>query len=97
MLFRETVAPLPFRSFSDKGFIISKMAASMCCKMAAIFNQNLFVPIFFLFSVSVGIVLTARLSDPKILLPYHSSVITNFTLTINLTKDEARSVNCYTW
>ena len=73
------------------------MAAPLHCTMAAIFNQKLFFHTFLLLSVSICIVQTAKLSDPKILLPYHSSVITNFTLSINLTKDEARSFNCYTW
>ena len=73
------------------------MAASIHRTMAAIFNQKLMFHTFLLLTMYIYQAQTAKLSDPKILLPYHSSVITNFTLSINLTKEEARSFNCYTW
>ncbi|KAL5006223.1 hypothetical protein ScPMuIL_015029 [Solemya velum] len=42
--------------------------------------------------------LGARLSDPKILLPYHSSYVTNFTLHINLSAEESQMPDsCYKW
>ncbi|XP_060082895.1 nuclear pore membrane glycoprotein 210-like [Ylistrum balloti] len=67
--------------------------------MAAICN-NFAVVILTLFVV-IGIISStqgARLSDPKILLPYHSTVVTNFTLHINLTKEESHvHDSCYTW
>lgn len=66
--------------------------------MAAKLNQR------FLFSLFIALIVVfiytnaARLSDPKILLPYHSSAITNFTLKINLSREEARLPDsCYTW
>ncbi|KAL4239762.1 hypothetical protein ACF0H5_000565 [Mactra antiquata] len=49
------------------------------------------------FCLSIFVVDGARLSDPKILLPFHSSVVTNYTLQINLTRDESRNPSCYTW
>ncbi|KAK3608986.1 hypothetical protein CHS0354_020538 [Potamilus streckersoni] len=73
------------------------MAASMCRKMAVTFNIRT-TSVVFLISFAWFIeVRAARLSDPKILLPYHSSVITNFTLKINLTREESRVHSCYTW
>ncbi|XP_062607902.1 nuclear pore membrane glycoprotein 210-like [Saccostrea cucullata] len=66
--------------------------------MAAKINQNTILCLFILLTAAVIVINSARLSDPKILLPYHSSVITNFTLKINLSREEARLPDsCYTW
>jgi len=68
-------------------------------KMAAIRNEQLCLfLIIAVYLIRISHIEGARLSDPKILLPYHSSVITNFTLHINLTKEESHvQDNCYTW
>ncbi|XP_052218938.1 nuclear pore membrane glycoprotein 210-like isoform X2 [Dreissena polymorpha] len=73
------------------------MAAPIKNVMAAFFNCRMFLLAFGMLISSVIDSESARLSDPKILLPYHTSVVTNFSLKINLTKDESRSPNCYTW
>ena len=73
------------------------MAASIKTVMAAFFNWKMlfFVSAFIFWSASMTE--GARLSDPKILLPYQSSVVTNFTLKINLTREESKTPSCYTW
>ncbi|XP_053384665.1 nuclear pore membrane glycoprotein 210-like [Mercenaria mercenaria] len=73
------------------------MAAPIVKIMAAFFNWKMHC--FVVSSVLTFVILAdgARLSDPKVLLPYHSSVVTNFTLKINLTREESRSPSCYTW
>ncbi|XP_021353376.1 nuclear pore membrane glycoprotein 210-like isoform X2 [Mizuhopecten yessoensis] len=67
--------------------------------MAAIYNK--FVIVILTLFVAIVIISStqgARLSDPKILLPYHSTVVTNFTLQINITKEELHvHDSCYTW
>lgn len=68
-------------------------------KMAAIYNTLVCVT-FTIFSIVCLISLSqgAKLSDPKILLPYHSTVVTNFTLHINISKEESHvHDSCYTW
>ncbi|CAL1542005.1 unnamed protein product, partial [Lymnaea stagnalis] len=37
------------------------------------------------------------LNAPKVLLPYYSSVITNFTLQVEYSPEEAHIANCYRW
>lgn len=67
-------------------------------KMAAKLNPRNILCLFVAFTVVVIVANAARLSHPKILLPYHSSVITNFTLNINLSREESRLLDtCYTW
>jgi hypothetical protein len=74
------------------------MAAPRSRRMAAIFNIKLMfyvvMPCLFLKYVQ-----SARLSDPKILLPYHSSAVVNYTLHVNLTRDEVKFTDssCFTW
>ncbi|XP_063400570.1 nuclear pore membrane glycoprotein 210-like [Mytilus trossulus] len=75
------------------------MAAASSKRMAAIFNMKIYfltILTLFLFITSTH---TARLSDPKILLPYHSSAIVNYTLHVNLTRDEVKFADssCFTW
>ncbi|CAI9718240.1 Hypothetical predicted protein [Octopus vulgaris] len=39
-----------------------------------------------------------KLNAPKVLLPYSPTTISNFTLKVNLTKEEQAEHNhCYTW
>ncbi|XP_052800976.1 nuclear pore membrane glycoprotein 210-like [Mya arenaria] len=73
------------------------MAAPMVLAMAAFFNWKLLFVISTAFLLSMSVNEGARLSDPKVLMPFYSSVVTNFTLKINLTRDEARTPSCYTW
>ncbi|XP_052692934.1 nuclear pore membrane glycoprotein 210-like [Crassostrea angulata] len=66
--------------------------------MAAKLNPRNILCLFVAFTVVIIVANAARLSHPKILLPYHSSVITNFTLNINLSREETRLLDtCYTW
>ncbi|XP_055899109.1 nuclear pore membrane glycoprotein 210-like [Biomphalaria glabrata] len=39
----------------------------------------------------------AKLNAPKVLLPYYSSVITNFTLQVEYSPEESLVANCYRW
>lgn len=39
----------------------------------------------------------AKLNAPKVLLPYYSSVITNFTLEVEYSPEESQVANCYRW
>ncbi|XP_022313260.2 nuclear pore membrane glycoprotein 210-like [Crassostrea virginica] len=66
--------------------------------MAAKLNPKYIFCMFIVFAVVVFAINAARLSHPKVLLPYHSSIITNFTLNINLSREESRVLDsCYTW
>lgn len=55
-----------------------------------------------LFYVFLALFLSARaakLNAPKVLLPYYSSVITNFTLEVEFSPEESQTqvANCYRW
>ncbi|XP_076471495.1 nuclear pore membrane glycoprotein 210-like [Babylonia areolata] len=39
----------------------------------------------------------AKLNAPKVLLPYYSSVIANFTLEVEYSPEESQVANCYRW
>ncbi|XP_070200007.1 nuclear pore membrane glycoprotein 210-like [Littorina saxatilis] len=39
----------------------------------------------------------AKLNAPKVLLPYYSSVIANFTLEVEYSPEESQITNCYRW
>ncbi|PVD33180.1 hypothetical protein C0Q70_04429, partial [Pomacea canaliculata] len=41
--------------------------------------------------------LTAKLNAPKVLLPYYSSFIANFTLRVEFAPEETSVANCYRW
>ncbi|XP_067655062.1 nuclear pore membrane glycoprotein 210-like isoform X1 [Haliotis asinina] len=40
---------------------------------------------------------SAKLNAPKVLLPYYSSVIANFTLEVEFSAEEAQGASCYRW
>ncbi|CAC5367420.1 NUP210 [Mytilus coruscus] len=75
------------------------MAAASSIRMAAIFNMPIYFLTIFTLFLFISSTQTARLSDPKILLPYHSSAIVNYTLHVNLTRDEVKFADssCFTW
>ncbi|XP_071099780.1 nuclear pore membrane glycoprotein 210-like isoform X2 [Haliotis cracherodii] len=58
---------------------------------------------FVLFLLALLIVLlidssqSAKLNAPKVLLPYYSSVIANFTLEVEFSPEEAQGASCYRW
>lgn len=39
----------------------------------------------------------AKLNAPKVLLPYYSQVIANFTLEVEYSPEESQISNCYQW
>ncbi|KAK7447124.1 hypothetical protein BaRGS_00040214 [Batillaria attramentaria] len=52
--------------------------------------------IFLLFCLS-STSFSAKLNAPKVLLPYYSSVIANFTLEVEYSPEETQVANCYRW
>ncbi|GFS06125.1 nuclear pore membrane glycoprotein 210-like [Elysia marginata] len=66
------------------------MAASMKGTMA---------PIFLLLTsfITINEVNGAKLNAPKVLLPFYSQVITNFTLQVEYSPEETQIANCYQW
>ncbi|CAI9723077.1 Hypothetical predicted protein [Octopus vulgaris] len=57
-----------------------------------------FLLVFFLAVVNLACVSGGKLNAPKVLLPYSPTTISNFTLKVNLTKEEQAEHNhCYTW
>ncbi|ESO84308.1 hypothetical protein LOTGIDRAFT_236288 [Lottia gigantea] len=75
------------------------MAASMKQKrMAATLKIN-----FIIFAVILAplifsnFVQGAKLNTPKVLLPYYSTVISNFTLEVEFSPEEAEVPTCYQW
>ncbi|RUS72155.1 hypothetical protein EGW08_020082, partial [Elysia chlorotica] len=66
------------------------MAASMRATMAPIF--------LLLISIAIqDFAFGAKLNAPKVLLPYYSQVITNFTLQVQYSPEETQIANCYQW
>ena len=50
-----------------------------------------------LLSLLIPDISCAKLNAPKVLLPYYSSVIANFTLQVEYSPEEAQIANCYRW
>ena len=42
-------------------------------------------------------IVAAKLNAPKVLLPFYSQVITNFTLQVEYSPEETQIANCYQW
>lgn len=76
----------------EYGSLVSKT------KMAAPINPAM-APITFIFFLitSISLSSSAKLNAPKVLLPYYSSVIANFTLQVEYSPEEAQIANCYKW
>ncbi|XP_059163994.1 nuclear pore membrane glycoprotein 210-like [Physella acuta] len=53
--------------------------------------------VYLLFCLNIIVISGAKLNAPKVLLPYYSSVITNFTLQVEDSPEEAQTANCYRW
>ena len=70
------------------------MAASI--EMAASSKQLLF-SLTVLVLLQHNSVCAAKLNFPKVLLPYYSSVVVNYTLEVQFSPEESKSATCYRW
>ena len=74
--------------------VTRKMAAPLL-NMAGI-KAGMLLPITVLLLLVSG-ASGAKLNAPKVLLPYYSSVIANFTLEVEYSPEESQVTNCYRW
>ncbi|XP_041366942.1 nuclear pore membrane glycoprotein 210-like [Gigantopelta aegis] len=60
-------------------------------------SKQLFLGLIVLVLLQKNEVYAAKLNAPKVLLPYCSSVVANYTLEVEFSPEESKSANCYRW